>query len=346
LSGKVYNLAHDYVAVFGDDRGIRNPTMEGQEVILRGRVLRSLLTAVILLVGAGMTIRDSSAIEMFPFNLDGNYVLSWYGDDASASPPNSTFALGGVLFLNGKREITAGSITYNDAGTVCEGAIADAGVYNILPDGQGKFTFKIVRKSGSCPIKHFVLPVAISNLGGSMFARSFSIGPGVDRAANLVGSGQAVLQADESIKLSDKSVNDAYAFSWFGHDLTSASPNNSFGAVGEIGFDQKGRILGGSITYNDGGNICSAGAVSSGGAGLSGSYSVQSGGEALINLKVVGATGTCPFTSFVMAAALSDIDDSKGTAGRIQFISTSADGSPDVVVSGFAVNVGRFKPNK
>ena len=322
--------------------------MEGREVILRGFALRSLLTAVILLGGAAATIRDAGALELFGYNLKGSYGISWYGADSLASQPNSTFALVGVLHLNGHSKVNAGSITYNDAGTVCVGTVnTGSSTYGVLPDGQGQMTLDIVHSSGTCPITHFAFPIAISDLGGSKIARGFSVGPGVDTAVNLTGSGLALLQSATAVTLSDKSFHSGYSFSWFGHDFTSASPNNGFGAAGEIGFDHNGQILGGSITYNDGGAICSSGAISNGnGAGLSGSYSVNANGTATINLKVVGGTGTCPLTTIVMAAALSDIDESGGTAGRIQFLSVAAgphgSTSPDIIVSGFAIKVGRF----
>ena len=317
-------------------------------MILRRRLLRPLLTAVVLLGGAAVTIRASSAIELFKFNLQGSYGLGWYGADYSGSPPNSTFALVGVLSLDGKGAITAGSITYNDAGTVCEGVVTDGSTYRVLPDGEGAFNFNIVLKSGTCPITHFEFPIAISNLGGSRVARRVSMGAGGGLAANLTGSGLALLQARKPITLSNASLHNGYSFSWFGHDFfTTTSPNNGFGAVGEIGFGRNGEIRGGSIVYNDGGMICSAGQTS---AGLSGGYTVRADGEALINLVIVGATGTCPLTSFVMAAALSDIGSS-GTARRIQFVSASAalqgnTGIPNLVVSGIAVKVGRFVLNK
>jgi hypothetical protein len=321
----------------------------------RRRLLRSLLTAVVLLGGAGMTIRASSAIELFKFNLQGTYGISWYGADYSASPPNSTFALVGVLSLDGKGGITAGSITYNDAGTVCDAVIAGGSTYSVLPDGQGEFILNIALRSGACPITQFEFPIAISNVGGSKVARRVSLGAGGDLAANLTGSGLAMLQARKPIKLSEGSIHNGYSFSWFGHDfLTTASPNNAFGAVGEIGFSRNGEILGGSIAYNDGGMTCRAGGLSGvgglSGAGLSGSYTVLGDGEALINLKIVGDVGPCPLTSFVMAAVLSDIGSS-GTAQRIQFLSASAAGpnnasSPNVVISGTAIKVGRFVLNK
>lgn len=326
------------------------PEWEGQEVILRRRLLRSLLTAVVLLGGAGMTIRTSSAIILYKYNLQGSYGLGWYGADYSASPPNTTFALVGVLSLDGKGAITAGSIDYNDAGTVCEGVIAADSTYSVLPDGEGEFDFNIVLKSGTCPITQFKFPISISSLGGSKVARQVSMGAGGGLAANLTGSGLAVLQARNPINLSEKSLHNGYSFSWFGQDFfTTTSPNNGFGAVGAIGFDRKGKILGGSIEYNDAGMTCRAGGLSGvdglSGAGLSGSYTVGADGEAVINLQIVGATGTCPLTSFVMSAVLSDIQSS-GTAGRIQFLSVSAAGSPNVVVSGTGIKVGRFVLNK
>jgi hypothetical protein len=327
------------------------PEWEGREVILKRRLLRSLLTAVVLLGGAGMTIRTSSAIILYKFNLQGTYGIGWYGADYSTSPPNSTFALAGVLSLDGLGGITVGSITYNDAGTVCDAVIAGGSTYSVLPDGEGEFILNITPKSGTCPITQFEFPIAISNVGGSKVARRVSIGAGGGLAANLTGSGVAVLQARNPINLSEKSLHNGYSFSWFGHDfLTTASPNNGFGAVGEIGFSRNGEILGGSIAYNDGGMTCRAGGLSGvdglSGAGLSGSYTVGGDGEALINLKIVGAAAPCPLTSFVMSAALSDIGSS-GTAQRIQFLSVSAAGpnnpsSPNVVISGTAIKVGRY----
>ena len=323
---------------------------EGQEVILRRRLLRSLLTAVVLLGGGGMTIRASSAIELFRYNVAGSYTLSWYGADFSASPRKSDFALVGVLSFDGRGAITTGSITYNDAGTVCQGAITTGSKYNILPDGQGYFKFNIVLTSGTCPITEFDFPVAIANLGGSKVARQVSMGAGGGLAANLAGSGLALLQASNPVTLSDMSLHDGYSFSWFGQDfLTTNSGNNRFGAVGAIGFSGKGRILGGSISYNDGGMNCIAGGLSGegglSGAGLSGRYTVGADGEVLINLEVVGAVGNCPLNSFVMAGVLSGIGSS-GTAQQIQFLSASAagpsdKGSPKVVVSGTATKVGR-----
>lgn len=326
-------------------------------MILRRRLLRSLLTAVVLLGGAGMTIRTSSAIILYRFNLQGTYGLSWYGADYSASPPNSTFALVGVLSLDGLGTITAGSITYNDAGTVCEGVITDGSKYSVLPDGEGEFDINIALKSGTCPITQFAFPISISSVGGSKVARRVSMGAGQNLAANLTGSGLAILQARKAVRLSEGSLHNGYSFSWFGHDfLTTTSPNNGFGAVGAIGFSRNGTILGGSIAYNDGGMVCRAGGLSGkdglSGAGLAGSYTVSNDGEAIINLEIVGPQdpGTCPLTSFAMTAALSDIQSS-GTAGRIQFLSASAAGpgnpdSPNVVVSGTAIKVGRFVLNK
>jgi hypothetical protein len=354
LSREVCSLAHGSVAVFGDEGRTRNPEWEGRQVILRRRRLRSLLAAVVLLGGAGMTIRASSAIELFAFNLQGSYTLGWYGADLSAPPRKSAFALVGVLSLDGKRAITAGSITYNDAGTYCEGVVTEGGKYSILPDGEGELNFNIAVTSGTCPITQFEFPISIANMGGSKVARSVSMGAGGGLAANLTGSGLALLQASNPITLADGSLHNGYSFSWFGHDFfTVTSGNNAFGAVGAIGFD-KGKILGGSIAYNDGGAICRAGGLSGvgglSGAGLSGSYTVGADGEALINLEIVGATGTCPLTSFVLTAVLSDIGSS-GSAHTIQFLSASAAGpdnagSPKVVVSGTAIKVGRFILNQ
>ena len=323
-------------------------------MILRRRVLRSLVAAVVLLAGAGMTIHAASALILYRFNVQGSYALSWYGTDLSASPRKSAFALVGVLSFDGHSAITAGSITYNDAGTYCEGGIAEAGKYNILPDGEGWFIFDIVLTSGTCPITHFEFPVSISNLGGSKIARQISIGAGGGLPANLTGSGLAVLQGANSNTLSDDSLHNGYSFSWFGHDFsTTDSGNNGFGAVGAIGF-RKGKILGGSISYNDGGMTCRAGGQSGvgglSGAGLSGSYTVGADGQALINLQVVGEVGDCPLTSFVIAAVLSDIGSS-GSAQKIQFLSASGAGpgnnsSPKVVFSGTAIKVGRYVLNQ
>ena len=326
-------------------------------MILKRRLLRSLLTAVVLLGGAGLTIRPASAIELFRFNLQGTYGLSWYGADYSVSP-NSTFALVGVLSLDGLGGITKGSISYNDAGTVCEGLIVAASkAYSVLPDGEGDLDINIALKSGTCPITEFDFPISISSVGGSKVARRVSSGAGQNLAANLTGSGLAILQSRKPVTLSDGGLHNGYSFSWFGHDfLTTASPNNGFGAVGAIGFSRNGTVLGGSIAYNDGGMVCRAGGLSGkdglSGAGLAGTYTVHNDGEAVINLEIVGAQdpATCPLTSFVMDAALSDVQSS-GTAGRIQFLSASAagpnnPGSPNVVISGEAIKVGRFVLNK
>lgn len=320
-------------------------------MILRRRLLKPLLTAVVLLGGAGMTIRASSAIELFRFNLQGRYALGWYGADLSAPPSESAFALVGVLSFDGKGAIEAHSIiTYNDAGTYCEGVTSEGAKYNILPDGEGWAIFDIALTSGTCPITHFEFPISISNVGGGKIARRVSMGAGGGLAANLTGSGLAVLQGSSPVTLSDGSLRNGYSFSWFGHDFsTMASGNNEFGAVGAIGF-KNGKILGGSITYNDGGSICRAGGLSGvdglSGAGLTGSYTVGAHGHTLINLEIVGTAGTCPLTSFVISAVLSDIG-SGGSANMIQFLSASASGpgnagSPKVVLSGTAIKVGRY----
>jgi hypothetical protein len=324
--------------LFGDKGGIYNLRVRDTEVILKIRALRSLVTALVLLAGAGMTMRAARAIELFRFNVQGNYALSWYGADYSASPRKSAFALVGILSFDGKMSITAGSINYNDAGVYCEGGIAQPGKYNILPDGQGWFIFDIVLTSGTCPITHFEFPVAITNVGGSKLARRISFGAGGGLPATLTGSGLAVLQGGNPMTLSDESLHNGFSFSWFGHDfLTTTSGSNGFGAVGEIDF-RKGKITSGSIAYNDGGMICSA--------GLSGGYTVGADGGAVINLKLVGAAGNCPLTEFAMTAALSEIGSS-GSAQTIQFLSASArapgsTGSRKVVVSGTAVKVGKF----
>lgn len=319
-------------------------------MILRRRLLRSVLTAVVLLGGAGMTIRASSAIELFRFNLQGRYAFGWYGADLSAPPGASAFALVGVLSFDGKGAIAAHSIiTYNDAGTYCEGVTTEGAKYNILPDGEGWAIFDIALTSGICPITHFEFPISISNVGGSKIARRVSMGAGGGLAANLTGSGLAALQGSD-LTLSDGSLRNGYSFSWFGHDFSiMTSGNNEFGAVGAIGF-KNGKILGGSIAYNDGGSICRAGGLSGvdglSGAGLTGSYNVGAHGHVLLNLEIVGAAGTCPLTSFVISAVLSDIGSS-GSANTIQFLSASAAGpgnpsSPKVVVSGTAIKVGRY----
>jgi hypothetical protein len=99
-------------------------------------------------------------------NLKGSFGFRFSGTDYAIS--GKQIVASGVFFADGAGNITGkGSITYNDAGSICTGTTVNS-TYTIVADGEGILNLKY-SLSGTCPLGPvFTFAIALANPGGGI----------------------------------------------------------------------------------------------------------------------------------------------------------------------------------
>ena len=116
--------------------------------------------------------------------------------------------------------------------------------------------------------------------------------------AIAIGFGPLQARAANLFALSEANVSGSYSFRFSGQDLifNSSGNANQIAGVGVFVADGRGKIIGGSLTYNDGGNVCVFRLTEAGG------YRVSAGGEGSLTLqggKGFNEVGECHFAGTI-----------------------------------------------
>jgi len=115
--------------------------------------------------------------------------------------------------------------------------------------------------------------------------------------AMAIGFGPLQARAANPFSLSVANVSGSYSFRFSGQDLifNLSRDAHQIAAVGVFAADGRGKIIGGSLRYNDGGNIC--------GFRLTGGiYTVSADGEGVLSLqgiKDLNEAGECHFAGLL-----------------------------------------------
>jgi hypothetical protein len=159
----------------------------------RGFPMRAISKVAVIAAAlcAGLGVSDANAWS--PSNVAGSYGFRFSGMDSVLGH----WVVGtGEFVANGAKGITSGSISYNDGGTLCHGALLPApkSNYNVFVDGEGVLLLVFTVVSGTCPLNNlsFDTSIALPNSAGiatlvKMNTSSVLEGSGIQTAVMLEG---------------------------------------------------------------------------------------------------------------------------------------------------------------
>jgi hypothetical protein len=237
------------------------------------------------LAGCGSSSNQASAPPSGAFgnsNLNGTYVFSFAGDDATGGH-ESQFAIAGTLTANGDGSFTAGTIDIDDPAlgsalntSYVQNRLPASGNYNITPDGRGTGSVSVTINGAQV---QFGLDFVLTSDTHGLISRF---------DGNGSGSGTIDLL---SSNVSQSALQGSYAFGFQGSDSTVVNP---LATVGSFSLDANGNITSGLQDFGANGNSVGLRALAVAG-------NVQAGGPGTAQLTT-NATGfgTLHFDVFVI----------------------------------------------
>jgi hypothetical protein len=175
-------------------------------------------------------------------NLNGTYVFSFAGDDAT-SGFESQFAIAGTLTANGDGSFTAGTIDVDDPAlgsalntSYTQNRLPASGNYNITPDGRGTGSVSVTINGVQV---QFGLDFVLTSDSHGLISRF---------DGNGSGSGTIDLQASN---VTQSTLQGSYVFGFQGSDSTVVNP---LATVGSFSLDANGNITSGLQDFGDNGN--------------------------------------------------------------------------------------------